>query len=185
MDPVSASGLALSAVSLAFQVFSGCVKAYQILIEAEGLPKKYEYLRLRLQLEQCRLLDWATVAEISDDECLVNGSTIADAWQLEQSMAMKALKQMESLLSEMEKMGTKLSSTLPEGPGEPAVAVGRTIPPEGNVTDEAVEPLDEAKAPEGEGSRLCSCQEVPRTTPLGVVQRREVRASPVECHSHQ
>ncbi|KAI1458532.1 prion-inhibition and propagation-domain-containing protein [Annulohypoxylon moriforme] len=54
MDP----GTALSVVSLAFQVFSGCVKGCQLLLDAKNLPQKYGYLRHRLRLEQLKLLDW-------------------------------------------------------------------------------------------------------------------------------
>ncbi|KAI1135466.1 prion-inhibition and propagation-domain-containing protein [Hypoxylon sp. FL0543] len=54
MDP----GAALGAISLAFQVFSGCIKGCQLLIEARDLPQKYGYLRHRLRLEQLKLLDW-------------------------------------------------------------------------------------------------------------------------------
>ncbi|KAI0880959.1 prion-inhibition and propagation-domain-containing protein [Annulohypoxylon maeteangense] len=54
MDP----GTALGVVSLAFQVFSGCIKGCQLLLDAKNLPKKYGYLRHRLRLEQLKLLDW-------------------------------------------------------------------------------------------------------------------------------
>ncbi|KAI1207427.1 prion-inhibition and propagation-domain-containing protein [Annulohypoxylon truncatum] len=54
MDP----GTALSVVSLAFQVFSGCIKGCQLLLDAKNLPQKYGYLRHRLRLEQLKLLDW-------------------------------------------------------------------------------------------------------------------------------
>ncbi|KAI1090516.1 prion-inhibition and propagation-domain-containing protein [Rostrohypoxylon terebratum] len=54
MDP----GTALSVVSLAFQVFSGCIKGCQLLLDAKSLPQKYGYLRHRLRLEQLKLLDW-------------------------------------------------------------------------------------------------------------------------------
>ncbi|KAI1441661.1 prion-inhibition and propagation-domain-containing protein [Annulohypoxylon stygium] len=54
MDP----GTALSVASLAFQVFSGCIKGCQLLLDAKSLPQKYGYLRHRLRLEQLKLLDW-------------------------------------------------------------------------------------------------------------------------------
>ncbi|KAK1753996.1 prion-inhibition and propagation-domain-containing protein [Echria macrotheca] len=63
MDPV---GLSLGAVSLVFQLFAGCVKAYKLLSEAHGLDKKYRSYLIRFKAEQFRLLDWATVAGLSD-----------------------------------------------------------------------------------------------------------------------
>lgn len=54
MDP----GTALNAVSLAFQVFSGCIKGCQLLLEAQGMPENFDYLRHRLKLEELKLLDW-------------------------------------------------------------------------------------------------------------------------------
>ncbi|KAI0381133.1 prion-inhibition and propagation-domain-containing protein [Hypomontagnella monticulosa] len=54
MDP----GTTLGAFSLAFQIFAGCIKGFQLLLEAKDLPQKYGYLRHRLHLEQQKLLDW-------------------------------------------------------------------------------------------------------------------------------
>lgn len=58
MDPVTAAGIGLSVTSLALQVFSGCIKGYQIYIDAVDVPEKLRYLKLRMQLEQTRLLNW-------------------------------------------------------------------------------------------------------------------------------
>lgn len=46
--------------------------AYQLLSEARGLVKEYQYLRVRIKTEQCRLLDWASVAKLTErDETLL------------------------------------------------------------------------------------------------------------------
>src|SRR3569833_360893 len=108
-DPLSAAGVALSAVSLAFQIFSGCIKGYELLIEAQGLPKKYEYLKIRLQLEESRLLDWAVVVKLSDTDDAITGP-----WQIGQATAMEALKQMETLLLDLGKLSSKFNLTLVE-----------------------------------------------------------------------
>lgn len=42
--------------------------AYQTLSEARGWAKEYQYLRVRLKTEQCRLLDWAHVAQLTERE---------------------------------------------------------------------------------------------------------------------
>ncbi|KAI1420584.1 prion-inhibition and propagation-domain-containing protein [Xylaria sp. FL1777] len=60
--------LALAFVSLTFQVFSGCIKGYQLLSEASDMPKEYEHLRVRLKTEQFRLLDWARIVQVSEDD---------------------------------------------------------------------------------------------------------------------
>ncbi|KAF7512715.1 hypothetical protein GJ744_000282 [Endocarpon pusillum] len=58
MDPVSAAGIGLSVSSLVLQVFVGCVKGYQLFVEADGMPAAYQHFRTRLQIEQTRLLTW-------------------------------------------------------------------------------------------------------------------------------
>ncbi|OTB00333.1 hypothetical protein M426DRAFT_66080 [Hypoxylon sp. CI-4A] len=60
--------LAFAVVSLTFQVFAGCLKGYQLLSEASDMPKDYEHVRVRLKTEQLRLLDWARVTQISEDD---------------------------------------------------------------------------------------------------------------------
>ncbi|KAK2604148.1 hypothetical protein N8I77_007102 [Diaporthe amygdali] len=64
MDP----GTALGAVSLLFQVFSGCIAAYQLAAEAKGLEKDHGFIRVRFKTEQHRLLDWARVAGIIESD---------------------------------------------------------------------------------------------------------------------
>ncbi|KAK7917989.1 hypothetical protein PG985_009863 [Apiospora marii] len=69
---MEAAGVGLGAVSLLFQVFSGCVKGYQLFAEAKGLQKSYQYLHIRFKAEQYKLLDWADIVGLSeDDETLV------------------------------------------------------------------------------------------------------------------
>ncbi|KAI1385244.1 prion-inhibition and propagation-domain-containing protein [Hypoxylon trugodes] len=71
MDP----GTALGVVSLAFQVFAGCIKGCQLLLDARDLPQNYGYMRHRLHLEQLKLLDWWNASDfaaetISEDDPL-------------------------------------------------------------------------------------------------------------------
>ncbi|PSN67496.1 hypothetical protein BS50DRAFT_610587 [Corynespora cassiicola Philippines] len=64
--------LSLAAVSLTFQVFSGCVQGYQLITDAKHMPSDCQYLRVRLKTEQYRLLDWADVVRLDDtDESLL------------------------------------------------------------------------------------------------------------------
>ncbi|KAH7307943.1 prion-inhibition and propagation-domain-containing protein [Rhexocercosporidium sp. MPI-PUGE-AT-0058] len=84
--------MALAAVSLSFQVFSGCIQGYQLLSEAAALPKEYQYVRIRVRMEQFRLLDWASVAGLSEnDSSLVVG-------RAGKAMFMDVLEQQHELL---------------------------------------------------------------------------------------
>ncbi|KAK8096025.1 hypothetical protein PG999_014047 [Apiospora kogelbergensis] len=65
---MEAAGVGLGAVSLLFQVFSGCIKGYQLFAEAKGLQKSYQYLRIRFKAEQYKLLDWAGIVGLSEDD---------------------------------------------------------------------------------------------------------------------
>lgn len=60
--------LGLGAVSLTFQVFSGCVKGYQLLTEAKHMPDEYKYMRVQLKKEQYRLLDWGSVVGVAEHD---------------------------------------------------------------------------------------------------------------------
>lgn len=73
MDP----GTAISVVSLSFQVFSGCIKGYQLLSDARGMPKEFHYLCVRLKTEEYRLLDWAHVAQLDghDENLLISNAS--------------------------------------------------------------------------------------------------------------
>ena len=42
--------------------------AYQLLGDARGVPEQYKYLSVRLKTEQYRLLDWAQVAELAEND---------------------------------------------------------------------------------------------------------------------
>jgi len=63
---------------------------YQLIAEAHGMPKNAEYLRVRLKMERHRLLNWAAVAELTEEnESLSHNS---------RSLACDALRQKEQLL---------------------------------------------------------------------------------------
>lgn len=71
------AGLLLSVASLTFQVFSGCVQGYQLITDAKNMPKEFQYLRVRLKTEQYRLLDWAHVVQLDeqDDRLLISNAS--------------------------------------------------------------------------------------------------------------
>ncbi|KAF2263802.1 hypothetical protein CC78DRAFT_518082 [Lojkania enalia] len=70
-------GTILSVVSLTFQVFSGCVQGYQLITDAKHMPSDSQYLRVRLKTEQYRLLDWADVVQLDeqDDKLLISNAS--------------------------------------------------------------------------------------------------------------
>ncbi|KAJ9649526.1 hypothetical protein H2199_000302 [Coniosporium tulheliwenetii] len=92
MSGIEVAGLGLGAVSLTFQVFSGCIKGYQLLSDAKGMPTECQYLRVRLKTEQYRLLDWAHVARLTerDEELLISNAS--------KGMLLQVLDQQEQLL---------------------------------------------------------------------------------------
>ncbi|KAJ0360698.1 hypothetical protein COL26b_013978 [Colletotrichum chrysophilum] len=45
---------------------------YELLSKARGLEKNYQYIRVKFKTEQCRLLDWANVVELSEDDSTFN-----------------------------------------------------------------------------------------------------------------
>ncbi|KAF1978420.1 hypothetical protein BU23DRAFT_549860 [Bimuria novae-zelandiae CBS 107.79] len=69
--------LALGAISLTFQIFSGCIQGYEIITDAMSMPSDCQYLRVRLKTEQYRLLDWAEVVRLdeTDDNLLISNSS--------------------------------------------------------------------------------------------------------------
>ncbi|KAF1953510.1 hypothetical protein CC80DRAFT_551155 [Byssothecium circinans] len=69
--------IALAAVSLIFQVFSGCIQGYELIADAKQMPSDCQYIRVRLKTEQYRLLDWADVVRLdeTDDNLLISNSS--------------------------------------------------------------------------------------------------------------
>ncbi|KAH7000126.1 prion-inhibition and propagation-domain-containing protein [Ilyonectria destructans] len=85
MDPLSVAGLGIGVVSLTFELFSICVKGYNLLLEAEGMPKSCQYLHVRLAMEKEKLLGWALLTKISEGDAAagpalrLNRHTVIDA----------------------------------------------------------------------------------------------------------
>ncbi|CAG2006414.1 unnamed protein product [Fusarium graminearum] len=118
----------LGAVSLAFQLFSGCIKGYQLLIEAKDMPKKHEYLRLRMQLEQYKLLDWAAAVSVIDgDQNPEVGWAFPDP-PLDRTATVVALKQTKSLLLDLESIRLRYKLTLKMEPPSSVLAITETAP---------------------------------------------------------
>lgn len=91
MDP----GTALGAVSLTFDVFAGCVKAFGLISDAGNLGRDAALERTRLLLQEHRLVEWAKAVHID-----VPGASIAPG--VNQSLAALLLTQLEQTLSSTE-----------------------------------------------------------------------------------
>lgn len=68
MDPATLAGIALSGVSLAFDIFHGCVIGFQLLSAAHNLGNDAEFLVCMLRLEEYRLILWAKRSGLADDD---------------------------------------------------------------------------------------------------------------------
>ncbi|KAM7187572.1 protein kinase [Rhypophila sp. PSN 637] len=94
MDPISLAGLGLGAVSLAFELFSSCIKGYNLILEANNMPKTCRHLLVRLQMEKEKLLGWAVLARLSDDDGLSSGPGL----RLNSHTVIDALREIQVLL---------------------------------------------------------------------------------------
>ena len=112
MDPMSVSGLAISAVSLTFQVFAGCIKGFVLLSTAYNLGKDSSTLICMLNLQELRLTEWAKCAGLLSEEGRLDR-------RLNETAVNAALTELQNLLLDTEKLKTRyrldLTSKLPEG----------------------------------------------------------------------
>ena len=93
MDPISAAGIGLSVVSLALQVFAGCVKCYEMYIRIDGMPDSLAHLRIALSLEQARFLSWGEKMGLVEE--LLDKPSIA--LQLHKGLILDTLFQIQKL----------------------------------------------------------------------------------------
>ncbi|KAH0542818.1 hypothetical protein FGG08_002772, partial [Glutinoglossum americanum] len=81
---------------------------YQLLSDANDMPKTYEYLLVRLKTEQHRLLDWARVAGISETDETLSKSVA----RLNRTLLLDILHQKESLLLGFGKLDARYQKLL-------------------------------------------------------------------------
>ncbi|KAI9838187.1 MAG: hypothetical protein M1837_002616 [Sclerophora amabilis] len=121
-DPLSAAGLGLGAASLAYQIFAGCIKGYQLLGEAMDMPAENKHLRTRLQIEQHRLLNWSQVAGLADEQ----GPRLSTSLQLNRTLLIDILLEIRNLLDNFGKLNGRYDALLPvnDSGGSMRVEVG-------------------------------------------------------------
>ncbi|GJN73732.1 hypothetical protein PLICBS_007815 [Purpureocillium lilacinum] len=94
MDPVSLAGLGLGSASIVFQVSAG----YDVFEDAVNMPKECESLRLRLRLECTRLLDWADLVGLNDQ----NGhATFDKKLKANRATVLALLSEMKTLIGNL------------------------------------------------------------------------------------
>lgn len=112
MDPISASGIAIGTVSLAFQVFAGCIKGFVLLSTAHNLGKDSSTMICMLNLQELRLTEWAKCAGLLSEEGKLNR-------RLNETAVNATLTELQNLLLDTEKLKSRykldLTSELPEG----------------------------------------------------------------------
>ena len=74
-------------------IHNGVNSGYQLLAEAKDMPKEFQYLRVRLKTEQHRLLDWARVANLSEQD-----ASLSTNFRLHRHLLLEVLDQTEALL---------------------------------------------------------------------------------------
>ncbi|KAK4182967.1 prion-inhibition and propagation-domain-containing protein [Podospora australis] len=106
-DPLSVAGLAIGVASLAFELFSGCVKGYNLILTAKEMPEACRYLMVRLRMEKEKLLGWAILAGLSEDD-----DTLKSTLKMNRHTLIDALREMQILLLDVSKMDARYNLQL-------------------------------------------------------------------------
>jgi len=100
MGPVSVAGLGLGAVSLAFQLFAGCIQGFVILSTAHNLGKDSSTLLCMLNLQEYQLTDWTRRAG------LLSESHALDR-RLNETIVQAMLQELQNLLTDTDKLKSR------------------------------------------------------------------------------
>ncbi|KAF7534622.1 hypothetical protein G7054_g6068 [Neopestalotiopsis clavispora] len=98
-DPLSIAGLAFGVASLTFELFSGCIKGFKLVLEASNMPEAYRFLLMQLQLERDKLVGWAILAKVSEDE-----ESLASTLRISRHTINDALRELQLLLLDTAKL---------------------------------------------------------------------------------
>ena len=113
MEPVSAAGIAMGAVSLAFQVFAGCVKGFVLLSTAHNFGKHGSTLLCMLNLQEFRFMDWAQKAGLLSEHRQLDK-------RLNEPMVRAVLNELHDLLLDTEKLKSRYKLDLVPPPADMA-----------------------------------------------------------------
>lgn len=109
MDPISAAGIGLGVTSLALQLFAGCIQGYQIFLDAAGMPEDFEHLRIRMRIEQVRLLNWGEKVGLLED--MLEQPSVA--LQLHRNLMIDILFEIQRLFKGCLKIKEKFDNLVP------------------------------------------------------------------------
>ncbi|KAG9238838.1 prion-inhibition and propagation-domain-containing protein [Amylocarpus encephaloides] len=109
-DPLSVLGATTGVLSLIIQVTDECIKGYKLFSEASNMPTTYRYLRVRLQIEQQRFLNFSMEGEL-----LYADGQICATLQVNQNLLLAALKEMKNLFNQYSSANGKYIRNVPQG----------------------------------------------------------------------
>ncbi|KAL8724265.1 MAG: hypothetical protein Q9181_006905 [Wetmoreana brouardii] len=118
-DPLSLAGLGLGAVSLAFQLFAGCIKGFVLLSTAHNLGKDSSTLLCMLNLQEIQLTDWARRAG------LLSASHALDR-RLNETIVHAVLQELQNLLLDTDKLKNRYKLGLSAMPSTKDASVSLT-----------------------------------------------------------
>ncbi|KAL8792123.1 MAG: hypothetical protein Q9195_005298 [Heterodermia aff. obscurata] len=130
MDPLSVAGLGLGALSLAFQLFAGCIKGFVLLSTAQHIGKDSSTLVCMLNLQEIQLTEWARRA------CLLSVPHELDR-RLNGAIVQAVLKELESLLLDTEKLKSRYNLGF-QAASFSATASCPPVSPSGGILDLAI-----------------------------------------------
>ncbi|KAF7512120.1 hypothetical protein GJ744_002282 [Endocarpon pusillum] len=103
MDPFS---VGLGITSLALQVFAGCIKGYQFYVDVKDVPATYQHLRVRLRIEQARLLNWGQKIGLDEESLEEPSRTLRQ----NRNLIIEILLEIQALLKSCVVIETKYNS---------------------------------------------------------------------------
>lgn len=92
------------------------LSVYKLILDAADVPKTARYLHLRLRLERDKLVDWAVLVDLSEDE-----STLGCGLQINKHLVTDTLQEIKLVLVDL----TKLSHRQRDGISEASTRSGR------------------------------------------------------------
>ncbi|KAK5000901.1 hypothetical protein LTR66_000318 [Elasticomyces elasticus] len=108
VDPLSVLGAAVGVTSLIIQITNECVKGFKF-YEAARMPERYRYLRVRLQMEQQRFLNFGLESGI-----LYADGEICAALQINRSLLLAVLAEINSVLETYATANGKYERLMPQ-----------------------------------------------------------------------
>ncbi|KAK7707690.1 hypothetical protein SLS63_013718 [Diaporthe eres] len=113
--------IGMEVASVSFSLFAVCVRirmeasrltqypVYKLLLDASDMPKTARYLHVRLRLERDKLVDWALLVDLSEDE-----STLGRGLKVDRHLVTDALQEIKLVLVDLVKLSHGPPGGLPE-----------------------------------------------------------------------